>query len=546
MQRVWRMGFWLGLVMLVIGVAACGGDSTSTAASPTSAMDDLMTTTPPGTGELDKVTWNLPYEPSSLDWTRSFNYAENTSIANMSESLLRLTPDFSIEPGLAESFTNPTPTTWVYKIRQGVTFWDGAPMTADDVVYSLQRSLDPDVGSYFSFYFVNVDKIEKTADDLVTVTLKKPDALFNQAMASAAGTVGQRAYMESKGTDYGTAKGGIMGTGPFKFVEWQSGTSITMARNDAYWDTTLQPKVKSLELRFIADESTAVNALRSGQIDGQFFYTPPAGLTQLQTAPETGVYLGKSLVFWSLLTSATTGPYSDPRVRQALLAATDRAAIASVVFQGIAIPARVLAPPASWGYSEATFQAGYDAIPAPSVDAAAGKALLAEAGAAGETITIGAQGSSVAHSQTANILKAAGEEIGLNVNIKMIPVQRYGSLYWDPKAREGIDAFLSTWYGNFADPLDVYGFMGPGAPNNFNDYDNPEATRLTSEAFAEYDDAKRAETVVKLQKILTDDLVWAPLVYQTNILVMNKRMSGAVASFPYLYYPWAASIGGVQ
>ena len=169
--------------------------------------------------ELDKVTWNLPYEPSSIDPAKTFNYAENTATANLVENLLRLRPDFTIEPGLAESFTNPSPTTWVYKIREGVTFWDGKPMTADDVVYSLQRNMDPDVGSFFAYYYANVEKIEKTGEYEVTVTLKKPDVLFNEAMATPAGAVLEKAYCEAKGVDFGTPKGGVMGTGPFKFVE---------------------------------------------------------------------------------------------------------------------------------------------------------------------------------------------------------------------------------------------------------------------------------------------------------------------------------------
>ena len=91
-----------------------------------------------------------------------------------------------------------------------------------------------------------------------------------------------------------------------------------------------------------------------------------------------------------------------------------------------------------------------------------------EAGATGKTITLAAQGSSIVHSQTADILKANAAELGINIEIKVIPVQRYGSLYWDPKTQEGIDAFLSTWYGNVGDPLDLYATIGPGGSNNYN------------------------------------------------------------------------------
>src|SRR5262249_10538456 len=170
---------------------------------------------------------------------------------------------------------NPTPTTWVYKIRPGVTFWDGKPLTAEDVAYSLNRNVDPAAGSYFSFYFSNVASVKATGRDTVTITLKKPDVLLNQAIGPGAGAVGEEAYIKAKGTDYGTPSGGVMCTGPFKFGQWQSGTSLKLDRNDAYWDKTLAPKAAHLDLRFISDESTAINALRGGPGDGQYFYNPP-------------------------------------------------------------------------------------------------------------------------------------------------------------------------------------------------------------------------------------------------------------------------------
>ncbi len=475
MRRLSLMLLLVGLMGAVMLAAGCGGDSTSSTDTAKAGIENLIDITPPGPNEVDKVTWNLQYDPASIDPLKTFNYAENTACANLVENLNRLKPDLTIEPGLAESVSNPSPLKWVFSIRQGVTFWDGKPMTADDVVYSLRRNMDLDAGSYFAFYYKNVKKIEKTGDYEVTVTLKRPDVLFNEAMATPAGAVVEKAHCEATGADFGTPKGAVMGTGPFKFVSWRSGTSMTLARNDSYWDPALRPKVKTLEFSFIADESTAANALRSGDIDGMYYYLPPSALNSLQTAPACKVYYGPSLVFWSLLTAATDGPYADPRVRQALLLATDRDAIAKVVFQGTAYPARVITPPSAWSYAKDIFQAAYDAIPAPAVDLEAARRLVEEAGAKGKTITLAAQGNSVVHSQTADILKANAAQLGLNVEIKIIPVQRYGTLYWDKKSREGIDGFLSTWYLNVGDPLDNYVQIGPGTDENYIGWDPPEA-----------------------------------------------------------------------
>ena len=106
--------------------------------------------------DIDSFSWVSYAEPYSLDYAYAFDYADNQVLANVCESLLRLNPDYSLTPGLAESFAHPTPTTWVYSIRDGVTFHDGTPLTADDVVVSMSRHLDPAVGSSWYSVYQNV------------------------------------------------------------------------------------------------------------------------------------------------------------------------------------------------------------------------------------------------------------------------------------------------------------------------------------------------------------------------------------------------------
>lgn len=408
------------LAGLALALAACGGapQQQQAPASAAPVALDLKTSTAAAAKGLDRVTWNLPYEPQTLDPIRSFNYAENTALANMCESLLRLTPDFTIEPGLAEKAENPTPTTWVYTIREGVTFWDGKPLTAQDVAASLKRHLDPALGTWWSDYFSTVEKVEASGPMQVTVTLKQADVLFNQAMATAAGAIVSKEYAAKK--DLGSPTGGLMCTGPFEFGAWKSGDSLAIVRNDAYWDKALAARSKEIVFRFIADETTAVNALRSGEVDGQYFYLPPAGLAQLRESTTGSVTLGKSLTFWTLLSAAKDGPYADPKVRQALSLALDRAAISKVVFQGTAAPQRTLAGAEYWGYERATFEQAYRALPPETQDLAKAKQLLTEAGSPTEPITIAIQGSAATHDQTANLIKATGEALGLKIEIKVV------------------------------------------------------------------------------------------------------------------------------
>ena len=138
---------------------------------PTPSVDwELTAQTAAPSGDIDSFTWVSYAEPYSLDYAYAFDYADNQVLANVCESLLRLNPDYTLTPGLAESFEHPTPTTWVYTIRDGVTFHDGTPLTAADVVASMSRHLDPAVGSSWYSVYQNVTSIEQTGDREVTVT----------------------------------------------------------------------------------------------------------------------------------------------------------------------------------------------------------------------------------------------------------------------------------------------------------------------------------------------------------------------------------------
>jgi peptide/nickel transport system substrate-binding protein len=534
------------LSIAAIALAGCSGGSKSPTGGPSKLaldLNKLATTTPVGTQPVDSITWNLPYEPSSIDPIFTWNYAENTVDANLCESLMKMKPDLSMEPGLATKVDQPNDTTVVYTIRDGVTFWDGKPLTADDVAYSLQRQIGPNTKSYWSDYFKNVASAEVTGPRQVTVKLSKPDVLFTQAMGSAAGAIVEKAAAEAGGQAFGTPKGDLQCTGPYKLDTWDSGKSLVISRNDAYWDANVKPKVKQISFSFIADESTAINALRTGDVDGQFFYLPPAGLSQLQKSSNVTTTFGKSFVFWTLAAINKDGALGDQRVREALSLAIDRTALTNVVFQGAAIPAPTLANPAMWGYEKPTFAKAYAQYGvAPDLEKA--KKLVEEAGSPKTPIVLAVQGSSAVHEQTASVIQAAGQAIGLNVQTKVIPVEQFGNLYFDKTARQGLDGFFTTNYSDFADPLNVYSFFQSGNSHDYIDWNGADSE--IAQALQTTDESKRAPIVTDIEKKVTNGLPWIPLAYEPTTLIQNKRISGAVPSFAYLYAPWAVTIGGTK
>ncbi|MDP5228544.1 MULTISPECIES: ABC transporter substrate-binding protein [Arthrobacter] len=534
------------LTVAALALAGCSGAAKGGASGPAELsldLNNLATTTPAGTTPVDNVKWNLPYEPSSIDPIFTWNYAENTVDASLCESLMRMKPDLSQEPGLASKVETQDDKTVIYTIRDGVKFWDGKPMTAEDVAFSIQRQTGSSTKSYWADYFKNVASVAVTGANQVTVKLSKADVLFTQAMGSAAGAIVEKAAVESGGQAFGTPKGNLQCTGPYKVGKWDSGKSLTMERNDAYWNTAVKPLVKQVTFSFIADESTAINALRTGDVDGQFFYLPPAGLSQLQKSDNVTTTFGKSFVFWTLAPLNKDGALGDEKIRQALSLAIDRPALTKVVFQGAAIPAPTIAGPAMWGYQQDTFaEAAKKYGTDPNIEKA--KQLVQEAGSPKTPIVLAVQGSSAVHEQTASAIQAAGQAIGLNVQTKVIPVEQFGNIYFDPAARKGLDGFFTTNYSDFADPLNVYAFFQTGNSHDYIGWNT--ADDQITKALATSNEADRAKLVTDIQDKVTTGLPWIPLAYEPTTLIQNKRISGAVPSFSYLYAPWAVTMGGTK
>ena len=523
-------------------LAACGsGGGTGSARHP-SRLIGTTVLTPPAKGEIGRVNWGLFYEPSGLDWIYCYNYEENTVVTNITESLMRLTPQFTIEPSLAASFSEPDTLTKVYKIRHGVTFSDGSPMTAEDVVFSLRRNLNP--ASYWNFAYVNVKSVDQTGSDEVTVAMKRPDEVFHPLMATPAGGVGKASYVTAKGKAYGTPSAGPIGTGPFAFKNWSQGASITLTRNENYWDTGHKPKAHEFVFTFIPQESTMTTALLSGEIDGAY-HTPYSGLNQLRSTSSGKLYLGKSMIFTEIIFASSSGPLANPALRSALLLAIDRVALAKAVYNNAASPLRnTIIPLAEWGYGQAQAKTAWDKLGAPVVDIKKARQLVAKAGSPKQPMTIATRASFQRYIDIATVVQAAASQIGLTVRIKPISPNSYGDLFFSAKARSGIDMFISENYADIPEPLEIlYPAVVPGQFYNYTGYNNPTVTKDLNQAYSQTDDNKRAALVLDAQAVLAGDLAALPLANPAVPLFLNSRITGAPASFCYLYYPWARDIG---
>lgn len=533
---------------LTVGVSllAAAGCSKEPPANNDTAVE-LTFDTPAAAGEIDSVRWSLGSEPSTLDWVYSYDYPPNTVLANVCESLLRIDSSFQITPGLAEDYEQTSPTTWVYTIRPDVTFHDGTTLTAEDVEFSLNRHMDPDVGSYWSGFFTNVESVKATGPLEVTVELSSPDAVINQMFAVAGGVIESKAFVEQRGKQYGTPDGGLNCTGPFEFGDWRKGEAITLTRYDDYWDTERAAKAQEFEFDFIRDTAAETNALLTGDIDGTFAVAAEA-VDRLEQSGAGSLVYGPNTATNNLTVADLDGPLADVRIRRALSLSLDREGYSEVATNGVSEPSRAVASQLTWGTGEAhdVYQQAWDDLPPAEQDVEEAKRLVEEAGAPSEPIVIAAVMSTPSAAVLANEVQAAGERIGLDVEIKPVAADAYTALFSDPKAREGVDLFSNTWYADVADPLVIYVNWQSDNFANYAGWKNADYDQLVQQALAEYDPVKRAEMVAELQRIVTDELLWIPVVQSPNSVFQSKEITGAPATNAYLYYPWAAQVGAVS
>jgi len=544
------MGF-RGFVSVVVGPAVAAalivgcGRSVDTASPTQSGMpppsvEHLDPMTPPAAGEVGKVTWALYRQVLTLDPTFAYDYPESTVVSAMCESVLRQEPDGRIVPGLA-TLTYEDPRTLVLKVRPGATFWDGRPVTAEDVAWSLGRNLDPAVTSLFLPFFEVIDSMTPVDRSTLKIDLKHPDYEFEGELASNGAVVMEKAYSAGLGKSLGSPDGGIMCSGAYQLGDWNS-EILSLVRDETYWGGD-KAKAKEIDFVGVPDEATLLAGLRTGEISGTYTLELPS-IDRLRSDSAVTVYEGPSYATSTFSVADLKGPLGNVKARRALSLAIDRRAYIEGGLAGSAIEPRTFANPGTWGYGRTVFAADWEARPEPEQDVAAARKLIDEAGAAGETLTIGTSAEIPQVATAANAVRAAAESIGLTVELESVPASRYVDFVSDPKAREGLDGLPTLPYPGSAEPANLYSFFVlPDGPNNFDGFVDPQMQRGLEEAQKTADPDARAELVAAVGDRFMDQLPAIPLALPRQQLVLNKELTGVPTSFVYLFAPWANGLG---
>ncbi len=528
-----------------MAVAACTGSASGPASLPGHASPgaSLAAVTPAGTKPVSSVVWATNRDVISLDPIFSAGYPEYTADSLMCESLLRQAPDGSLQPGLA-TVSNPSPTTLVFTLRPGVKFWDGHPVTSADVVYSLDRAADPELGGYYSGRLDRIASVTATSPAQVTVKLTQPDYWLEGELASMPGIIIEKSFAEKEGKNYGTPAGSIMCTGAYMLKSWTPGAGVVAVRNPHYWNPSVHPLVGQITLKGVPDITSLTAGLLTDAIQGVYAVGLPT-LGQLEDSSAVRVDLGPGWSSDVLEIASLKGVLGSLDVRRALSMALNRQGIINSVYQGAAQLPRWISNPGTFGYGTSMFDQAYASSPALTQNIAAARKLVQQAGDTGKTITFGTTSQLAVIAGVTAAYQAAAQAIGLKVALRSVSAQDFIDFFISPQFRAGVDAFTGVNFGDDADPAALLAaFDLPGGSANYDNFNDPAITAALEQARGTANPDRRAALVARAEQLTMQQLPGIPDVQPDTALVLGHGLSGAIASSAYLFSPWADQLGG--
>lgn len=465
----------------------------------------------------------LRYDPATLDPARISDIYGRSVAQQIFDGLVQFDHSLNIMPALAQFWrASRDGLTWTFTLRKGVRFHHGREVTADDVVYSLTRILDPRLKSGAADLFATVrgapefrEGKAKAVDGLVAldrhtvqVSLNESLAPFVSLLAVGHAKIVPRDVVEREGDRFGAHP---IGTGPFRFVTWERGKEIVLAANPEYFDTP--PNLARVVYRIFSGEQfdTVYDEFRNGRLED----TPIP--TRLSAREYQGVVRDRSHVhvkrsmfsvrFYGLNTRVR--PLGDRRVRQALVHAIDREAIVEGMYLGRFVPARGVLPPGTPGFNPKL--AGYPYDPHRA------RELLIQAGYPGGKglppiefwSSVNDQRTLREHDQIRKSLDAVGIQASFRY---LTDWPTFSKALADGK----LPAFLYAWYADVPDPDNFLSkLFHSQSPRNFFGYRNPVVDDLLVHARTESDPRRRMDLYRRAEQFVVDDAPIVPFWHYT-------------------------------
>lgn len=475
-----------------------------------------------------------PTDIATFDPDNGFEVAGLGAILAVYQNLVEYKPGTTELQGLlAESWTvSEDGLIYTFKIRPGVTFHDGKPMTSAEVKAAFDRRRDEKAAFALSYFFWNVQKMDTPDPETLVISLGMPQPSFLDTMASAWGpkVAGPGALVDNAGEDRSATylNENADGTGPYVLKEFKRGEGYVLERFEPYWGE--KPYFDRIEIKIVPDIGQQILQLQNGDLDMILHGYPFAQLGQLPAGLQIEAYndLGLEMAF----VKTTTGPLKDPAVREAVKAAINPAGWVKDAFGDFAEPAQSLFPKAMLTPQKP--------VEYPT-DLEAAKAAIAKAGQVDIVIGYAAEEVGV-QQRVADLLVAQLQAIGVNATARANPQEE--SFTFAANIEAAPDLYLVQNNPDAAHPeTQATLFYTTGAALNIMGYSNPKADELVTQAGGLTDRAERDKLYEEASRLYFTDGGFFPLADVKDIIVYREGLTNLVTR-PAI--PWNIDLGMIR
>ena len=511
-------------IVLLAALSACGGSTTPAANTPGAPSNTVAApgNTPAAAATSAQVQGGtlrigLDVDPDSAD----FRLSTNTSAVRMRElvydGLVYIKADYAPTALLAESWDNPDDKTWVFHLRKGVKFHNGTELKAADVKFTFDSILDPKTNAPGRANLSVIQKIEAVDDYTVRFTLASAFAPFLSYMNTG---ILSKAYADS-GADLATKP---MGTGPFKFVSWTKGSSISFEAFPDYWGG--RPKLDKIDFKIVPDNSARVVAVESGDLDMVISPLSPQDVQRMAGKQGFVVERVPAAGYTYINLNCSDPVLSDVKVRQAISYLVNREQITATVYKGIGQVAKGPIPPGMWAYTADLPSYDYNATKAGQLLDEAGW----KAGSDGKRVKNGTPLTInlLTHTEDPDrrtLIEALQAELTKAGITSATSVKDFNSLLPDLTAQK-YQTVVIGWLGLSNPDAAMFRQFTDGGSANYGKCVDPQVDSLIKQARTTLDQAKAKDMYAQAQKLVVQDAFYIFVQYQEVISIHKANLQG--------------------
>ncbi len=485
---------------------------------------------------------NNSSEPGSLDPALAQGTHESWILENVFEGLMTFDENGELVPGMAESYEiSEDGLTYTFKIRDGVTWSNGDPVTAEDFEYTWKRALDPELAADYAhiLYYIKgaqaYNSGEGSRDDVAVkaldektleVTLEAPTAYFLELTAFYTYFPVNKNVVESN-PDWAKDPETHVSNGPFKLVRWDHNAKIVLEKNESYYNAD-KIKLDGIELDIIEDQNTAWQKYEGGEYH-ILVDVPTSVVAQLKAQNDPQLNIGNQIGTYYYNVNPDVKPFNNAKVRQALSMAIDRETITENITQGGQIPAEGVVPYGLKDENGNEFRDGVGSLVEYDPDKAK---QLFEEGLAEEGMTLEEFNSgqfvilyntSESHKKIAQAVQEMWRTtLGIEIGLENVEFQ----VKLDREKAGDYQISRGGWIGDYMDPMTILDLWWSESAFNDVKYNNEEYDKLIAESKATDDQNIRMENIRNAEKMIMEDMAVIPIYFYTQPYVVKENVSG--------------------